>query len=265
MNRCLNKNADFHRTDWISLLNSAGIRQKTTVTPENCNLYHYGGNNPVKYTDPDGEYINGLSIFLTQNSPDNRFLTMGFTLSGRKLSEDSPIYNRNLIGDFGCLFTATLNIADDIKRSTIQKYAPSVKLIPETRMSDWNNSDNYFSFSQFVDKGSYLENDANMGKAEMQNLISDISGLPMDKIHIAEITGSSKISSSIAKASMSSTKTYVVGHMGGHYFNITDYSISKGYKIHDVYHRFNDTIQKQFFNKVQSGGIDKIYMITIDD
>jgi hypothetical protein len=64
---------------------------------------------------------------------------------------------------------------------------------------------------------------------------------------------------------MSSTKTYVVGHMDGHYFNITDYSISKGYKIHDVYRRFNNAIQKQFFDKVQNGKIDKIYTITIDD
>ncbi len=30
------------------------MRQKRIVGPKNCNLYHYAGNNPIKYTDPDG-------------------------------------------------------------------------------------------------------------------------------------------------------------------------------------------------------------------
>ena len=40
--------------NWISLLNSANLSKKKAVTSVNFHLYHYAGNNPIKYTDPDG-------------------------------------------------------------------------------------------------------------------------------------------------------------------------------------------------------------------
>ena len=50
----LKKSLLTRRKRWISLLNSAEICKKHSVTQVNFHLYHYAGNNPIKYTDPDG-------------------------------------------------------------------------------------------------------------------------------------------------------------------------------------------------------------------
>lgn len=49
--------------NWITLLNSAKIIKKNAVTPVNLHCYHYAGNNPVKYTDPDGRFDWEIQLF----------------------------------------------------------------------------------------------------------------------------------------------------------------------------------------------------------
>ena len=43
--------------NWLSATKFAETRRKNAVRPSNGSLYHYAGNTPVKYTDPDGRDI----------------------------------------------------------------------------------------------------------------------------------------------------------------------------------------------------------------
>ena len=49
-----NKNCRDFSKSWLSAAKFAETRRIRLAAHTNCDLYHYAGNNPVKYTDPDG-------------------------------------------------------------------------------------------------------------------------------------------------------------------------------------------------------------------
>jgi hypothetical protein len=106
----------------------------------NLHTYHYAGNNPVKYVDPTGAIINRITSFDTQNSDLNKKVVMGpelltVTLSNGKQYDGS-------IGNFGCLFTALINIGNTIRQQT-----PNISSVPRNParpLSDYAGDQNYF-------------------------------------------------------------------------------------------------------------------------
>ena len=50
----IQKNNFSHNKNWSSLLKNIEIERKQAILKNNSDLYDYGANNPVKYTDPDG-------------------------------------------------------------------------------------------------------------------------------------------------------------------------------------------------------------------
>ena len=58
------KNYQSSSKNWLSAVKFAEKRRIRLGAPANCDLYHYAGNNPVKYTDPDGR-LTITSYYLT--------------------------------------------------------------------------------------------------------------------------------------------------------------------------------------------------------
>ena len=59
---------------WLSTLNSLEMQLKKQFRPQNSNLYAYAANNPVKYTDPDGNDIKEITLYN---------VSAGFLIAGR--------------------------------------------------------------------------------------------------------------------------------------------------------------------------------------
>ena len=111
MTCCLNKNINSRSKNWVSLIKSVEIRQKRAVRPYYANLYAYGANNPVKYTDPDG---NENKVAIVGN--DNRWgyrktFYEAAKATGHKIISTHFIVPIKVIGNYGAVTSGKEAIA----------------------------------------------------------------------------------------------------------------------------------------------------------
>ena len=93
-----------NKKSWISLLNSTEICKKHSVNHINFHLYHYAGNNPIIYTDPDGRKQVGQPK--TYSVDESEFTKVGVIAwrNKNKEQEYTDFFNK--------IFDTSSNIAD---------------------------------------------------------------------------------------------------------------------------------------------------------
>jgi RHS repeat-associated protein len=178
----------------------------------NFHVYHYAGNNPVKYIDPDGEKLKNVTSRATQNTPGTAQLPLGDNKS------------TNAFGRWGCFFTAVMNIANTIQ------------------MDKYDDTNNNGSISDFSDDTKYFLPDLNTGFTEnlyvggVNSLLHDVTGdyYAVDKYR----KGAKNDPVEALNFFNNSTNDYfVIADVGGHFVNVLGIGEADTLLVHDTYDR----------------------------
>ena len=128
----------------------------------NLNLFHYAGNNPVKYVDPDGRELLSLGIAILTADPDNmdRYEARQWIYDNVIMNNSIPVcqklYSLGMLSNVktydytsDIVFTNELSQANNYANNTIQKQikagkvAPDSLILGETAFSPYTDVDLY--------------------------------------------------------------------------------------------------------------------------
>ena len=128
----------------------------------NLNLFHYAGNNPVRYVDPDGRELLSLGIAILTADPDNmdRYEARQWIYDNVIMNNSIPVcqklYSLGMLSNVktydytsDIVFTNELSQANNYANNTIQKQikagkvAPDSLILGETAFSPYTDVDLY--------------------------------------------------------------------------------------------------------------------------
>ncbi len=207
----------------------------------NFNLYHYAGNNPINYTDPDGKFFNRPTSHIRQTDFNNETnpVFMGHTPSGKYEFDgdgNKVITARNTIFDCGCLFVEIYNNALTARKKRVadaKKYCEqhNITFNEAPSLESLAGDDKYFYIKDNPEKN---ESDANMSYDGMLNLWKDTSGKSIKNLRVINLGVNSNGEYDSENMSAADIKLRlrlirnakqgytVIGKCDGHYFTILD-------------------------------------------
>jgi RHS repeat-associated protein len=178
----------------------------------NLHAYHYAGNNPVKYTDPDGEIINDITSRATQNSPGVAQLPLGNNRT------------KNAFGRLGCFFTAIMNITNTILTGKFGDTGQNKSI------ADFSNNTGYF----VLDPDSGFKE--NLSTAGVARLLKDSTGDQYSVVRYGKNTGDDP-AVALKVYNESAAEYFAVADVGGHFVNVTGFNSESGIMFHDTFDR----------------------------
>ena len=208
----------------------------------NLNLYHYAGNNPVRYKDVDGNELISFSITTMQNI-------------GGETKKELP--NSNLaISAKGCTFATMAGIIDDYRASHGMEPINWNQMLENSELND------YFVSQADVDSGNTTGEAGDLKRDKFLNDFSD------GKLKILENVSGDKVSSTIDKAIADKKKVYAAGRAkvncgtqgkGEHEVGIT--GRKEGSELNIVWSSKNDENRSYKTDGGEVGNVNRVIIV----
>lgn len=187
----------------------------------------------MKYIDPDGREIMGLSSRQYQNSAANAGAYPGGEATG--FWNRNGVYVENTIGRFGCLFTAAVNIGNTERRNQQARHGIPSNVNMDLSVSGLAQNSEYFNlFLSRTDVGT----DFATGVNEISALLTDMTGKSFD---VSRIGDKQKAQNTLLDYSGSSSKSaYFIAKVttdrgNGHFVGVTGIGSNGELLVHDPY------------------------------